>query len=359
MNIVIVGLAITSSWGNGHATTFRALTRALASRGHDVLFLERDVPWYADNRDLPAPPYCRVRLYRDRADLMQSVADIAAADLVIVGSYVPDGIAIIDSVLAAAEGCTAFYDIDTPVTLAALRQAGASYIERRQIAAFDLYLSFTGGPTLDRLEREFGARRPRPLYCSVDTDLYFEEPDSAKAYDLGYLGTFSVDRQPTVEQLLVGPAHLWPEGSFVVAGAQYPEKLAWPSNVKRIVHLPPASHRGFYNRQRFTLNVTRRDMIEAGYSPSVRLFEAAACGTPIISDSWPGLDTFFVPDREILVAQDAQDALRFLCELPEVDRARIAAAARSVVLQSHTSVHRAVELERFVAEVTSASQIVA
>jgi spore maturation protein CgeB len=358
MNIAIVGLAITSSWGNGHATTYRALARALAGRGHGVLFLERDVPWYANNRDLASPPYCRVRLYRDQSDLMQSSAgDIAAADLVIVGSYVPDGVSIIDAVLATAEGCTAFYDIDTPVTLAALRQGSPSYIERRQIGAFDLYLSFTGGPTLDRLEREYGARRARALYCSVDTDLYFEAPDIAKVYDLGYLGTYSADRQPTVDQLLLEPAHMWQEGAFVVAGAQYPEEVAWPANVEHVVHLPPSAHRAFYNRQRFTLNVTRRDMIDAGYSPSVRLFEAAACGTPIISDTWPGLDSFFVPSRDILVARNASDALGFLRELTDTDRARIAASARAIVLQSHTSVHRAIELERFVAEVTPTSRV--
>jgi spore maturation protein CgeB len=357
MNMVIIGLAMTSSWGNGHATTYRALVRALAARGHDVLFLERDVPWYAENRDLASPPYCRVRLYRDRDELARTcAAEIAAADLVIVGSYVPEGIAIADFVLRTAGGCTAFYDIDTPVTLAALQRDAAAYLERRQIPAFDLYLSFTGGPTLARLEREFGARRARALYCSVDPDMYFEEPEIAKTYDLGYLGTYSEDRQPAVEELLLAPARAY-GGAFVIAGAQYPHGLAWPANVEHVVHLPPAQHRPFYNRQRFTLNVTRRDMIEAGYSPSVRLFEAAACATPIISDAWDGLDTIFTPGREILIARHAADTLAYLRDLPESDRVAIAQRARAVVLESHTSAHRATELEQWVAEVLPRTRV--
>jgi spore maturation protein CgeB len=352
MKIVIVGLAMSSSWGNGHATTYRALIRALAARGHDVLFLERDVPWYAASRDLTSTPYCRIRLYRDQSELARtSSEDIAAADVVIVGSYVPDGITIADFVLRTAEGCTAFYDIDTPITLAALEGEQASYIARRQIGEFDLYLSFTGGPTLDLLERELGARRARPLYCSVDPEWYVPDDDAPIDYDLGYLGTFSIDRQASLNELLIAPAAACSRGRFVIAGAQYPADLSLPDNVEQITHLAPSEHRSFYNRQRFTLNVTRRDMIAAGYSPSVRLFEAAACGTPIISDEWPGLDELFSPGREILIARNTSDVLGYLRELPENERAEIAARARRVVLQSHTAAHRAFELEQCVAEI--------
>lgn len=352
MKIVILGLSITSSWGNGHATTYRALVRGLASRGHDVLFLERDASWYADNRDLPEPPYCRAQLYENAAELGRLHAgEIEAADLVVVGSYVPDGAAVADVVLRLARGCTAFYDIDTPVTLAALQQNAAEYVERRQIPAFDLYLSFAGGPTLERLERQFGARRARPLYCSVDTELYYQDGSTERDIDLGYLGTYSADRQPMLEELLIGPAARRQEARFVIAGPQYPASIAYPSNVERICHLAPREHRAFYNRLRFTLNVTRRDMVEAGYSPSVRLFEAAACGTPIISDDWPGLSAFLTPGREILIAHAARDVLSYLQDIPEAERARIGVLARERVLQSHTSSHRAMELEEYVAEV--------
>jgi spore maturation protein CgeB len=355
MNIVILGLSITSSWGNGHATTYRALVRGLASRGHSVTFLEREVPWYADNRDLANPPYCTVKLYRDVEHLARVHSGaIHRADLVVVGSYVPDGVAVGDFVLRIARGCVAFYDIDTPVTLAALQRGSASYLQRRQIPLFDLYLSFAGGPTLTRLERQFGAKCARALYCSVDADLYKEDAVT-RDLDLGYLGTYSDDRQPTLEALLIRPAREWREGRFAIAGAQYPASVATSDNVERITHLPPAEHRRFYNRQRFTLNVTRRDMIASGFAPSVRLFEAAACGTPIISDDWPGLSTLFAQGKEILIARSTQDVLGYLTDVSEAARARIGAAARRRVLGAHTAQHRAMELEQYVAQAASAT----
>ena len=352
MNFVIVGLSITSSWGNGHATTYRALVRALAARGHDVLFLERDMPWYAENRDLPSPPFCRTRLYNTVGELEDRHAEsIHRADVVIVGSYVPQGIAAGDVVLRHARGVTAFYDIDTPVTLARLAAGRVDYITAQQIPRYELYLSFTGGPTLDLLHQRFGARRPRALYCSVDSDLYFPERRIAKRYDLGYLGTYSEDRQPVLERLMLQAARRWREGRFVVAGPQYPESIVWPPNVERVQHLAPRRHRRFYNQLRYTLNVTRRDMVKAGYSPSVRLFEAAACGSVIISDNWKGLDRFFTPAAEILLSRNAAQTCRYIREIAEDERRQIGMRARARVLGAHTAHHRARELEAFVADV--------
>lgn len=354
MKIVILGLSITSSWGNGHATTYRGLVRELAALGHDVLFLERDVPWYADNRDAPRLAYATVALYRSLAELRRLHAEaVRTADAVIVGSYVPEGARIGEWVLATAEGVTAFYDIDTPVTLAKLRSGGLDYLTAELVPRYDLYLSFTGGPTLRRIEEEFGSPRARPLYCAVDPDAYFPERHAAM-WDLGYLGTYSPDRQPTLDALLRLPARRRPDRGFVVAGAQYPETLDWPANVERIEHLPPARHRRFYNAQRFTLNVTRADMIAAGYSPSVRLFEAAACGTPIVSDAWPGLETFFTPGREILVAHSTDEMLALLEETPDAVAQRVGAAARRQVLAHHTAGHRAAELVSYLREVKRA-----
>ena len=350
LDIVILGLSITSSWGNGHATTYRALVRALHERGHRVLFLERDVPWYADNRDLPDPPYGRTALYRDLPDLRARFADgVRQADLVIVGSYVPDGIAVGRWVQEHADGGTAFYDIDTPVTLTQLAHGESEYISPELIPRYDLYLSFTGGPVLERLERTYGSPAARPLYCSVDQYLYrpLEVPD---AYDLGYMGTYSADRQGPLTRLLLEPARRWSAGRFIVAGPQYPPGVQWPGNVRRVEHLEPARHCEFYNTQRFTLNLTRADMAAAGYSPSVRLFEAAACGVPVISDEWCGLETFFTPGREILLARGADDVLTTIRDLSDSERRAIGAAARARVLSAHTADHRAAELEGYVAE---------
>jgi spore maturation protein CgeB len=351
MQIVVLGLSITSSWGNGHATTYRGLVRELAARGHDVLFLERDVAWYADHRDLPDPPYCRTALYQSFAELKSRwAAPLREADLVIVGSYVPDGIAVGEWVVRTARGVTAFYDIDTPVTLARLAAGGASYLSRALIPSYDLYLSFTGGPTIERLEREYGSPCARALYCAVDPALHHPERTPLR-WDLGYMGTYSDDRQPTLSRLLLAPARRWTAGRFAVAGPQYPRTIHWPPNVRRIEHLPPDRHRRFYNAQRFTLNVTRADMIAAGWSPSVRLFEAAACGTPIVSDAWPGLSELFTPGREILIARTTGEALAWVRDLPEAERRAVGAAARERVLAEHTAAHRAAELESYVRQV--------
>jgi spore maturation protein CgeB len=349
LNIVVLGLSLSSSWGNGHATTWRALIRGLDALGHRVLFLERDVPWYAANRDLPDPKFCDLALYGGLDSLRTRYGGaIARADAVIVGSYVPDGIAVLDLVLDTARGVTAFYDIDTPITLASLDGGDPSYIDRCQIPRLDAYFSFAGGPSLARLEREHGARRALPLYCAVDARLY-RPLDVAPVYDLGYLGTYSADRQPALERLLLEPARRFPDRRFVVAGPSYPPDIDWPANVERIEHVAPADHAAFYASQGLTLNVTRAAMRAAGWSPSVRLFEAAACGTPVVSDRWPGLESLFTNRESILIADDTDDVCNALALSPE-RRAAIGAAARAVVLADHTALARA---RRLVADLAS------
>jgi spore maturation protein CgeB len=353
MNIVILGLSITSTWGNGHATTFRSLVRALSARMNDIVFLERDVEWYANQRDLPDPPFCQLGLYKTLSDLKDRFqANVKAADLVILGSYVPEGVAVAEWITRHAEGPVAFYDIDTPVTMAKLAKGDHEYLSPDLIPRFDLYLSFTGGPFLERLAARFGARMARPLYCSADPNIYYPQPDQ-KLWDVGYIGTYSADRHCQLEQLLLAPANLWPSGRFIVAGSQYPPDIRWPSNLVRISHLPSPDHRRFYNQQRFTLNLTRDPMVQAGFSPSVRLFEAAACGTAIISDSWEGLETFFEPEKEILVAGSTHDVLDMTRTISNASCAELGQAARRRFLKEHTPDFRAAQLEGYVAEIFS------
>lgn len=343
-DIVVVGLTLSSSWGNGHATTFRALLRGLKALGHRVLFLERDVPWYAAHRDLPEPDFCELQLYRDLDELRAKHADaLQRADAVLVGSYVPEGVEVLALVLTLARGAVGFYDIDTPVTLAKLARQDEEYIARWQVPLLDLYFSFTSGPTLRRIEGELGAKRAVALYCSVEPERYRPTGDPIR-WDLGYLGTYSADRQPALERLLLAPARRLPNRRFVVAGPQYPNEIDWPDNIDRIEHLPPSEHPAFYSQQRFTLNVTRADMIQAGWSPSVRLFEAGACGTPIVSDSWPGLTDLFPAGEAIVVARGTEDVVRLLSDTSDARRRALAAAARSIVLESHTGLARAGEL---------------
>ena len=351
--IIVLGLTITSSWGNGHATTFRGLVRELARREHEVLFLERDVPWYASNRDLPQPPYCRTALYGSVEELRDRFTRaVRGADLVIVGSYVPDGAAVGEWVCSTARGITMFYDIDTPVTVAALRAGSCAYLTPALIRRYNMYLSFTGGPMLRRLERVYGARAARPLYCSFDPSAYFPEIREQR-WDLGYMGTYSADRQPALERLLADAARLDAQQRFVVAGPGYPAD-GWPANVERVDHVPASGHRAFYTAQRFTLNITRADMIRAGYSPSVRLFEAAACGVPIISDYWKGLETLFTPGSEIIISRSAAETHRALTEISDRERRAIGRRARRRVLLDHTAEHRAIQLEDYLAQARNA-----
>jgi spore maturation protein CgeB len=344
VKVAILGLSITSSWGNGHATNYRALARALSEAGDEVTFLERDTSWYAAHRDLPAPGWAETRLYDSLEDLQRHHASpVRQADLVIVGSFVPEGVHVAHWVLSVAHGAVAFYDIDTPVTLGKLRSGEADYLTGDLVERFDLYLSFTAGPALEVLGDEFGARRPCPFYCFVDAQAY-RPVQAPRRWTLNYLGTYCAGRQPALQELLLDSALALPGHRFAVAGPMYPDAIRWPDNVERMEHLAPGAHPEFYCASAFTLNVTRPEMRVLGYSPSVRLFEAAACGVPIISDLWPGLDEIFVPGREIFVAETGDAALAILTLSDEETRRRVAAAARRRVLAEHTGQRRVAQL---------------
>ena len=348
MKVVIFGLSITSSWGNGHATTFRALARALHARGHRIVFFEKDVEWYASNRDLPSPEFCELKLYTNWNEILPDVRrELASADVAMVGSYCPDGVAATQAMLDSKTPVRTFYDIDTPITVASLRESGATdYIRAEQLPGLDVYFSFTGGPILNEIEKRFGVRRTAPLYCSFDPELYRAHPRSVRFQcAMSYMGTYAPDRQPKLEQLLCGTAGLLPDERFIVAGPQYPRGTPWPPNVRRIVHLNPRWHAHLYSSSRLTLNITRRDMVMAGYSPSVRLFEAAACGAAIASDNWPGLDSFFEPGREILLPSSAEDIAGYLGGMDEAELRAIGMAVQARVMAAHTSQQRAIEFE--------------
>ena len=348
-HVVVIGLSISSSWGNGHATTYRSLLGALARRGHDVLFLERDVPLYAAHRDLRDWDSVRVAFYDSLHDLgRQYRSAVQAADVVIIGSYVPEGAAVLDWVRRNTTGVLMFYDIDTPDTLAQL-EAGRSceYLRRDQFGLIDTVLSFAAGAAIDRLIA-LGARRAHALCASVDPGVHLPVTEPTR-WDLGYLGTYSADRQPALERLLLDVARQRPRGHFAVAGPLYPNSIAWPANVDRVEHLPPVAHAAFYCGQRFTLSLALAETRRLGHSPSVRLFEAAACGAAIISDAWDGLDDFFEPYVEILPASSATDVQQYL-DLSDAERRTIGQRARDRVLAAHTSEHRALDLEAYVAE---------
>jgi spore maturation protein CgeB len=347
MKFVVFGLTVSSSWGNGHATLWRGLCRALAARGHEVVFFEKDVPYYAAQRDLHELPGGRLVLYAEWSDVAPMARQEAtAADVALVTSYCPDGPAACDLVLSARAACRVFYDLDTPVTLDRLRAGERVFYLPASLEPFDLVLSFTGGAALDALRERLGARRVAPLYGSVDPGVHapVSSVDCFRA-DLSYLGTYAEDRQAGVDALLVEPARRRPALRFVIGGAQYPHTFPWTDNIYFVRHLPPADHPAFYSSSRLTLNVTRRAMAAMGYCPSGRLFEAAACGAPILSDDWEGLDHFYDPATEILVARDTDDVVDALA-LPEGELRRRARAARERTLAEHTAEQRVRDLER-------------
>jgi spore maturation protein CgeB len=346
MKLVVFGLSVSSSWGNGHATLWRGLIRALGALGHRVVFYERDLPFYAEHRDLPTLMDGELRLYSSWDDtLAQATADVRDADVAMVTSYCPDGIRATELLLSSATGVRVFYDLDTPITLDRLRRGEpVPYLGPDGLAGYDLVLSYTGGSALTQLQQLLGARRVLPLYGSVDPEIHFPvAPVERFRADLSYLGTYAEDRQQALLQLFIAPARRLPHRRFVLGGAQYPQAFPWTDNVYFVRHLPPAEHSAFYCSSRLTLNITRAPMAQMGYCPSGRLFEAAACGVPILSDAWAGLDEFFEIGREILVAESTGDAVAAL-EISDERLANMARAARERVLADHTARQRALQL---------------
>lgn len=353
MKITIFGLTISSSWGNGHATPYRALIKALHRCGHDVSFYEKDAEYYAWRRDFDRCSYCHLVLYGTWKEVRgQALAEAAASDIVIVASYCPEGARIGDEVLALGRPLRVFYDLDTPITLQSLEKGEAPYLRADQIPAWDLYLSFTGGGVLTELRGRWGARMAQPLFGCVDPEIHARVPkrDDFRCL-LSYMGTYAEDRQQKVDRLFLEPARQRADASFTLAGALYPWHWQWPKNVRIFEHVAPAEHPALYSSSRLTLNITRDGMARYGYCPSGRFFEAAACGTPLITDWWNGLHTFF-DDDEIYVAHDSHQVLEALSASDE-ELDRVAQRARQRTLDEHTGERRAEQLLTYCEEARS------
>ncbi len=345
MKILVFGLTISSSWGNGHATPYRAILRALAGMGHEVHFLEKDVEYYRSRRDFDRCDYCRLTIYDDWSSVRRHAMDEArSCDVVMTASYLPEGRRINDEMLELDGPLRVYYDLDTPITLRRLESGGVEYVDRGQLAAFDLVLSFVGGAALAELEQKHGVRMARALYGCVDPDDYRRvEPIPEFACDLSYMATYAPDRQKKVDRLFLEPARRHPQRQFMLAGSMYPWNWPWPENVRRAEHVPPQSHPRFYSSSRITLNLTRGEMARNGWCPSGRFFEAAACGTPVISDWWEGLDWFFDVVRDIRIVTRPEHVENAL-NMPDPDLRALAAHARERTLDDHTGQVRARQL---------------
>jgi spore maturation protein CgeB len=350
MRLVIFGLTITSSWGNGHATLWRGLSRSLARRGHHLTFFEKEVPYYAETRDLTTWTDGELILYSRWEFVFDLARDrLANADVALITSYCPDALSAGRLLTKFGAGIVkVFYDMDTPVTLQRLDAHGSvQYLPSNGLQGFDLVLSFTGGSILAALKERLGARRVEVLYGHADPDLHYRRvTDPEYEATLSYLGTFARDRQPALEKLFVKPAQRLPKGRFVLAGALYPERFPWESNIYFLRHLPPSKHGTFFSSSKCTLNLTRSSMISSGFCPSGRIFEAAACRTTVITDCWAGLEEFFEPGKEIIVAESAEDVIRAIASPHETIDSIGEAAYRRFLIQ-HTSDRRAAELESY------------
>ena len=347
MKLVVFGLSVSSSWGNGHATLWRGLCSALDRRGHRVVFFERDVPYYAAHRDCFELPGGALILYQSWPEVLSAARrHLSDCDVAMVTSYCPDALAATELVLDSRAHVSCFYDLDSPITIDRLeRGEPVEYIGTRGLADFDLVLSYAGGPALWRLQERLGAKVVAPLFGSADPATHHPaNPVAHYQADLSYLGTHAADRLQPLRALLAEPARMFPDRKFVIGGASYDGTFPWQANIYLIPHVPSTDHPAFYCSAKLNLNVTRRAMAENGYCPSGRLFEAAACGAAILSDSWPGLETFFEPGREILVARGTQDALDAM-QMPTEELARIARSARERTLAEHTADVRAGQLE--------------
>lgn len=278
MQIVFFGLTISSSWGNGHTTHFRALLRAFHELNIEVVFYERDVPHYAKRRDFDSCDYCELVLYHDWETMRRTALRRAqASDVVVTASYLPEGARISEELLGLEGVLHVFYDLDTPITLNRMRDESVDYLRADLIPQFDLYLSFTGGSILRALEKDFGAQLALPLYGCVDPDLYVRVANQQRfACDMSFMGTYAPDRADCIRELFMAAAERLPDQRFLLAGSMYPAEWAWPSGVKRVEHVAPSDHPALYSSSRATLNLTRAKMALSGYCPSAQRAEDLA-----------------------------------------------------------------------------------
>lgn len=355
IDLVIIGRSVLSSFENPTADLYRGLINQLAQHGHRTTFLEKAYTGPQQPvRDMLRSPYCEVWTYLNTEDLLdQYTPVIQSADVVLLGSGVDDAERIAIWIASEARGLKVYYDTDLAKTIENLQKAeiAGDCLSCRTIGNFNLFLSTTGGPTLEKLAEENELAFARPLYESVDPYTFYRT-DADKSYDLGFIGNFKPDRAELLEKTLLGPAQFTPNRRFSLAGGGYQVTNDWPSNVTYLEYLPQANVVDFYNRQRCSLVLSRTDRRSMGFTPTKRLLAAAACGVPVLTDNWEGLDYFLEPNREVFCVNDRESVLSALYGTDEAHRNRVGTEARKRILEQHTISHRANQLLGYLAEVS-------
>jgi spore maturation protein CgeB len=348
MKIYVIGSSLTSCYWNGAATYYRGIYKNLHALGHEITFAEPDVYNRQQNRDAHEIDYAAVRVYQTPGDLASVLADACDADLIVKHS----GVGADDDFLErevlncrSSSNRIAFWDVDAPATLARVEQNFNDPF-RSLIPQYDHVFTYGGGdPVIEHYSR-LGARNCHPIYNALDPDTHFPVPaEESFQCDLAFVGNRMPDREARVEQFFFAAAEAAPELHFLLGGEGWGSKRM-SSNVRWIGHVGTTSHNVINSSARMVLNINRESMAKVGYSPPTRVFEAAGAAACLITDAWLGVEHFFEPDREILVAQTADDIVKFLRAIPAGEAHSIGTAMRKRALREHTYARRAQESDQ-------------
>jgi spore maturation protein CgeB len=346
MRIAFFGSSLVSSYWNGAATYYRGIVRALAERGHEVVFFEPDAYERQQHRDIADPPWAEVVVWTPTAARANELVDsVRGFDLVVKASGVGVLDADLEDAVAALEGpIRVFWDVDAPATLTRLERDATDPL-RQLVPRYDLVLTYGGGDPVVERYQALGAAACVPVYNAVDPQTHHPDArDDRFGADLAFLGNRLPDRELRVEEFFLAAAAAAPARSFLLGGSGW-ETKALPSNVRLLGHVGTEEHNAFNSTPLAVLNVTRDSMVANGWSPATRVFEAAGAGACLITDAWPGIELFLEPGREVLVAENGDEVARHLEELDSARARAIGAAALERVLREHTYTRRAEQVE--------------
>jgi spore maturation protein CgeB len=351
MRIFAFGSSITSSYWNGAATYYRGIYKQLRALGHQITFAEPDAYGRQQKRDAGDFSYVESIVYKHAAEIPALLAQAEECDLVVKHS----GVGVFDEPLEegvlkcrSAGTSVVFWDVDAPATLARV-QANQDDAFRSLIPEYDFVFTYGGGPPVVDHYTRLGARNCHPVYNALDPETHHPvPPDPALACDLLFVGHRLPDRERRVEEFFLRAAELAPEFKFALGGEGWEGKRL-AENVRWIGHVGTSDHNRVNCSARMVLNINRDSMAGVGFSPPTRIFEAAGAGACLITDCWAGIETFFVPGNEILVAGNAEEIVRLLRDTAAAEAQEIGGNMRRRALHDHTYALRAREFDTIVA----------
>jgi spore maturation protein CgeB len=343
MKLFVFGSSLTSSYWNGAATYYRGIYKNLHALGYQITFAEPDIYGRQQKRDAGEIDYATVRVYQTPKDLEHMLAEACAAGLIIKHSGVgADDERLEADVLQCRAGHskTAFWDVDAPATLARVEENPRDAF-RELIPRYDFIFTYGGGAPVVEHYLRLGAKNCIPVYNALDPDTHYPvPPDASVSCDLVFIGHRLPDREQRVEQFFFAAAERASELSFLLGGEGWSD-CPLPGNVRWIGHVSSSDHNRINCSARMVLNINRQSMATVGFSPPTRVFEAAGAGACVITDAWAGIDQFFAPGREILVAESAEEIVSFLREIPCQRAGDIGKAMWQRALRDHTYCLRA------------------